>query len=89
MPKPYPLNWIPGKPKTPSHERKRSLFQVNFAKGLPENKILIIKNDHHSYKGRRDRHCLPLLPDFVVRSILTMNFFSRLQVSIELTDSLH
>lgn len=32
MPSPYPLDWIPGKPRTPSYKRKRSLFQVNFAK---------------------------------------------------------
>ena len=32
MTEPYPLNWIPGKPRTPSHKRKRSQFQVSFAK---------------------------------------------------------
>lgn len=32
MIEPYPLQWIPGKPRTPSHQRKRSQFQVSFAK---------------------------------------------------------
>ena len=33
---PYPLNWIPGKPRTPSYKRKRSQFQVSFAKARDE-----------------------------------------------------
>lgn len=30
MTEPYPLNWIPGKPRTPSNKRKRSHFSVDF-----------------------------------------------------------
>lgn len=36
MTEPYPLYWIPGKLRTPSHQRKRSQFQVNFAKARDE-----------------------------------------------------
>lgn len=36
MIKPYPLYWIPEKPRTPSYKRKRSQFQVNFAKARDE-----------------------------------------------------
>ena len=32
MIEPYPLNWITEKPRTPSNKRKRSQFQVSFAK---------------------------------------------------------
>ena len=32
MIEPFPLNWIPGKLRTPSHQRKQSQFQVSFAK---------------------------------------------------------
>ena len=32
MTEPYPLSWIPNKPRTPSYKRKRSQFQVSFAK---------------------------------------------------------
>ena len=32
MIEPFPLNWIPEKQRTPSNKRKRSQFQVNFAK---------------------------------------------------------
>jgi hypothetical protein len=69
MTKPYPLNWIPGKSRTPSYKRKRSQFQVSFTKArddllielkrLEATQIVIssnveIRRDGLPYSNRRN-----------------------------------